>query len=327
MTVRMIDITGKEPVYREAIATGFLRVDEGTMDELMKVGISGLGNAAAIAKVTAINATKTAWKHIPLLHPVPITYIEARVRYEKDGIGMGVLARTRAQTGIEMDVLFGLFSGLLAAWNTIKGCSRTCTPELVTNFMGRQVQTCGSSRVDGMFDIRVTSKVKSKEGISLSLSDFEDNTGGSPVVTMFDVTTEPTYYGEASAKGFVRLRESTVELIRRGKVEKGDVITIAKAASIMATKKTWEVLPLVHLNYVTYANADVKVIEDGVEVSVDTRNVSNTGSAMEAVFAVGVGLLTVWDMVKKYEKDENGQYPYTVIKEIRVLKTLKTPVV
>ncbi len=43
-------------------------------------------------------------------------------------------------------------------------------------------------------------------GVSLSLSDFEDNTGGSPVVTMFDVTTEPTYYGEASARGFIKLR-------------------------------------------------------------------------------------------------------------------------
>ena len=327
MTVRMIDITSKEPVYREAIATGFLRVDEDTMGELMKVGISGLGNAAAIAKITAINATKTAWKYIPLLHPVPITYIEARVRYEKDGIKMAVLARTRSQTGVEMDALFGLFTGLLAAWNTIKGCSRTCTPELVTNFMGKQVQTCGSSRVDGMFDIRVASKVKSEEGVNLSLGDFEDNTNGEPVVTMFDVTTEPTYYGEASAKGFIKLRDSTVELIRQGKVEKGDVVTVAKASSIMATKETWEVLPLVHLNYITYVNAGVKVVEDGVEISVDTRNISNTGSAMEAVFAVGVGLLTVWDMVKKYEKDEKGQYPYTVIKEIKVLKALKTPAV
>lgn len=123
----MIDITSKEPVYREAIATGFLRVDEDTMNELMKTGgVSGLGNAAAIAKVAAINATKTAWKYVPLLHPVPITYIEARVRYEKNGIRMAVLARTKAQTGIEMDTLFGLFTGLLAAWNTIKGCSRTC---------------------------------------------------------------------------------------------------------------------------------------------------------------------------------------------------------
>ncbi len=282
MSVKMIDITSKEPVYREAIATGFLRVDEDTMGELMKTGVSGLGNAAAIAKVTAINATKTAWKYIPLLHPVPITYIEARTRYEKDGIRMAVLARTKAQTGVEMDALFGLFTGLLAAWNTIKGCSRTCTPEWVTNFMGKQVQTCGSSRVDGMFDIKVVSKVKSEDGgVSLSLGDFEDNAGGAPVVTMFDVTTEPTYYGEASAKGFIKLREGTIELIRQGKVEKGDVVTVAKAASIMATKKTWEVLPLVHLNYITYVNADVKVVEDGVEVTVDTRNVSNTGSAME----------------------------------------------
>jgi cyclic pyranopterin phosphate synthase len=48
---------------------------------------------------------------------------------------------------------------------------------------------------------------------------------------------------------------------------------------------------------------------------------------MEAVFATGVALLAVWDMVKKYEKDERGQYPHTVIREIRVLKALKTPAV
>ncbi len=327
MSVKMIDITNKEPVYREAVAKGFLKVDEDTMGELMKIGVSGLGNAAAIAKITAINAVKTAWKYVPLLHPVPITYVETKVRYSKDGIEMAVLARTKAQTGVEMDALFGLFTGLLAAWNTIKGCSRTCTPEWVTNFMGKQVQTCGSSRVDGMYDIRVVSKVKSEDSINLGLDDFEDNAGGAPVITMFDVTTEPTYYGEASARGFIKLREDTVELIRQGKVEKGDVITVAKAAAIMAAKKTWEVLPLVHLNYLTYVNTDVKVVEDGVEITVDTRNVSNTGSAMEAVFATGVGLLTVWDMVKKYEKDEKGQYPYTVIKEIKVLKALKTPAI
>jgi len=327
MSVRMIDITSKEPVYREAVASGFLKVDEDTMSDLINNGVSGLGNAASIAKITAINAVKTAWRYIPLLHPIPITYVEARVHYEKDGIEMAVLARTRAQTGVEMDALFGLFTGLLAAWNTIKGCSRTCTPEWVTNFMGKKVQTCGSSRVDGMFDIRVVNKVKSEDGVGLGIEDFVDNADGPPIVTMFDVTTEPTYYGEASAKGFIRLREETVELIRQGKVEKGDVITVSKTAAIVAAKKAWEILPLVHLNYLTYVNADARVIEDGVEVTVDTRNVSNTGSAMEAVFATGVALLAVWDMVKKYEKDERGQYPHTVIREIRVLKALKTPAV
>lgn len=327
MSVKIVDITNKEVVFREAVARGFLRVDEETMSELMNNGFSGLGNAAAIAKVSAINAAKMAWRYIPLLHPIPITYVEARVHYEKNGIEMAVLARTRAQTGVEMDALFGLFVGLLAAWNTIKGCSRTCVPEWVTNFMGQKVQSCGSSRVDGIFDIRVSNKVKSESGVGPGIEGFNDNAGGPPIITMFDVTMEPTYYGEASARGFIRLREETVELIRQGKVEKGDVIAVSKTAAIMAAKKTWEVLPLVHLNYLTYVNVDVRVVEDGVEVLVDTRNVSNTGSAMEAVFATGVALLTVWDMVKKYEKDEKGQYPNTVIKEIRVLKALKTPAV
>ncbi len=320
----MIDITTKEQVYREALATGFLKVDEDTMGELMEIGASGLGNAALIAKVSAIMATKMAWKYIPLLHPVPMTYIDARVRYEKDGIRMAVLARTRAKTGVEMDALFGTFIGLLAAWNTIKGCSKTCTPEWVKNFLGKPVQSCGSSRVDGMYGIRVESKVKSEDPVNTGFA-FEENVKGLPAVSMFDVTTEPTYYGEALVEGFIRLRGETVDLIRSGKVEKGDVITVAKTAAINAAKRAWELLPLTHLNYITYVNVDVNVLDNGVRVSVETRNVSNTGSAMEAVMAVGTALLTVWDMVKKYEKDERGQYPTTEITEIKVLKALKTP--
>ena len=321
---KMVDITVKEETYREAVATGFLKVDEETMRELVERGYSGLGNVAAIAKVVAINATKMAWKYLPLAHPVPITYVDAKVRYERDGVRMWVLARTRYRTGVEMDALFGLFTGLLAAWNTVKGCSRVCTPGHETNFLGRPVQSCGSSRVEGIFGVRVLEKVKSGEPPASGLS-VEENVGGPPVVNMFDVTAEPVYYGEAVARGLLRLRPETVDLIYAGRVEKGNVLWAMKVAAIEAAKRVWELLPLVHLNYLTFVKVDVSVVEDGVEAVVETRNVSNTGSSMEAVFATGVALLTAWDMVKKYEKDESGQYPHTEISEIRVLKALKTP--
>jgi len=324
MALRMVDITTKEFTYREAVASGFLEVDEETMSELLSKGYSGLGNVASISKVTAIMATKMAWKYIPLLHPIPITYIEPKMRYEERGVRMWVLARSRGQTGVEMDALFGLFTGLLAAWNTVKGCSKVCTPESRVNFLGQPVQSCGSSKVYGMKSIRVESKVKSAEPIEGSL-EVDENADGPPIMRMFDVTTEPTYYGEATARGHIRLRRETLELVRDGKVEKGDVLSTAKVASIEAAKRAWELLPLVHTNYITYIRSDVNVVEDGVEVIIETRNLSNTGSSMEAVFATGVALLTIWDMVKKYEKYDDGQYRYTEIDSITLTKSLKTP--
>jgi len=140
---------------------------------------------------------------------------------------------------------------------------------------------------------------------------------------MVDVTGKPPIYREAVAQGRIRLKPSTVERIRRGLVEKGDVDAVARVAAIMAVKKTPEIVPLCHPLPITGIDVDLGLSEDHVDVSVSVRTTARTGVEMEALTGAAAALLAIWDMVKKYEKDEEGQYPYTRIEWVRVVKKVK----
>jgi len=142
-------------------------------------------------------------------------------------------------------------------------------------------------------------------------------------VKMVDITEKPEVYREATASGFIRLKKETVKAILEGKVPKGDVLNVARVAAILAVKKTWEILPLCHPIPITGVEVDFDLTEDGVEATVTVKTTSKTGVEMEALTGVTVALLTVWDMVKSLEKDDRGQYPYTLIKEVRVLEKVK----
>ncbi len=143
---------------------------------------------------------------------------------------------------------------------------------------------------------------------------------------MIDITGKNEVERIAIAKGRIRLRKETIEKIRRKEIEKGDVITVAKIAGILAAKKTPEIIPLCHPISLTNIRVDVNVKEEFVEVTVTVKTVAKTGVEMEALTAVTISLLTIWDMVKKYEKDGKGQYPYTRIEEIRVVEKIKRPI-
>jgi len=143
-------------------------------------------------------------------------------------------------------------------------------------------------------------------------------------MSMVDVTAKPEVYREAKAKGTIKLKPETIQLIREGKVEKGDPFQVAKVAGILAAKNTSSLIPLCHPLPLTSVEVDLKVVEDsavGVEATVKTR--AQTGVEMEALVAATVALLTVWDMTKAYEKDRLGQYPHTVIQDIRVVRKVK----
>ena len=143
-------------------------------------------------------------------------------------------------------------------------------------------------------------------------------------VEMVDVTPKPVVYREAVAEGAIRLRPETVKLIREGRVEKGDVFTVASIAGILAAKKTPELIPLCHPIPLTKVDVECHVEgEDWVVCRARVVAEAKTGVEMEALTAVTVALLTVWDMVKKYEKDEAGQYPYTRIEYVRVVEKKK----
>ncbi|MEM0121759.1 MAG: cyclic pyranopterin monophosphate synthase MoaC [Thermoprotei archaeon] len=140
---------------------------------------------------------------------------------------------------------------------------------------------------------------------------------------MVDVSDKPVVRRIAEASGRIKLRKHTVELIRGGKVEKGDPLAGAQFAGIEAAKKTWELLPLCHQIPLTSVDVSFEVGEDFVEVKTRVAADYKTGVEMEALTTCAIALLTVWDMVKKYEKDERGEYPYTLIENIRVTSKIK----
>jgi len=101
------------------------------------------------------------------------------------------------------------------------------------------------------------------------------------------------------------------------------VITVAKTAGILAAKRTPELLPLCHPIPLESVEVKIEVENEGVRVRTRIKAHYKTGVEMEALTATSVALLTVWDMVKKYEKDDKGQYPSTAIEGVRVVEKIK----
>lgn len=143
-------------------------------------------------------------------------------------------------------------------------------------------------------------------------------------VSMVDISGKPETLREATATGTIRLKTETVKLIKEGKIAKGDPIHTAKVAGILAAKRTSTIIPLCHPLPLTNVEVDV-TFEDNktLRVTVKVKTKAATGVEMEALTAASTSLLTIWDMVKQYEKDAEGQYPSTAIENIRVVKKIK----
>ena len=143
-------------------------------------------------------------------------------------------------------------------------------------------------------------------------------------MSMIDITGKEVVYREAVAEGVIRLKPETIKRIREGRVEKGDVLTVSRIAAINAVKKTPDLLPLCHNIPITHVNVEYEFIaEDKLKVRVVVKSTAKTGVEMEALTGASIALLNIWDMVKKYEKDEKGQYPDTWIEYVRVVKKIK----
>ena len=143
-------------------------------------------------------------------------------------------------------------------------------------------------------------------------------------MSMVDITSKAETFREATAKGRIRLRAETVKRIIEGKVEKGDPISAAKIAGILAAKNTSNIIPLCHPIPLTNIRVDVRISDsNAVEVESTVKTRAQTGVEMEALVATAVALLTIWDMTKQYEKDSEGQYPYTIVSDIHVVRKVK----
>ena len=143
-------------------------------------------------------------------------------------------------------------------------------------------------------------------------------------MTIVNVSGKPEIFREAAARGTIKLKPETIQLIKDGKIAKGDPLYTAKISGILAAKKTSGLVPLCHPLPLTSVEIEAKIVnESNVEISAVVRTRAQTGVEMEALTAVSVALLTVWDMTKQYEKDAAGQYPDTTIENIHVVKKLK----
>ena len=142
-------------------------------------------------------------------------------------------------------------------------------------------------------------------------------------VKMVDVSQKPVGARMAEAMGEIRLKPETVEAIRHGHVEKGDVLAVAEVAGILAAKRTADIIPLCHTIPLTQINIHLDVAKEGVTARCIVSAGYKTGVEMEALVGVTTCLLTIWDMVKYLEKDEEGQYPRTRIRNIQVTKKQK----
>jgi cyclic pyranopterin phosphate synthase len=140
---------------------------------------------------------------------------------------------------------------------------------------------------------------------------------------MVDISAKPSIPREAVAEGFIRLKKETIELIRRGKIVKGDPLSMAKISGVMAAKQTSSLIPLTHPIPITKVDVKSEIMDDGVKVKTTVKTTYRTGCEVDALMATSVALLTIFDVCKQYEKDKEGQYPSTVIEGLRVTRKEK----
>lgn len=128
-----------------------------------------------------------------------------------------------------------------------------------------------------------------------------DDTGRARMV---DVSAKPETARLAIARGEVHMRSETLSLIRRGALKKGDVLSVAQIAGVMAAKRTAELIPLCHPLPLAQVLVDITLDDalPGVQITATVRAVGKTGVEMEALTAVSAAALTVYDMAKAAEK-------------------------
>ena len=130
---------------------------------------------------------------------------------------------------------------------------------------------------------------------------------------MVDVGGKPETQRLAVALGRIRMNAATLTALRDGKTPKGDVLAVARIAGIMAAKRTGELIPLCHPLALDAVSVEFAFVEDGVEARATASLTGRTGVEMEALTAVSVALLTIYDMAKAIDKG-------MVLGEIRLIE-------
>ncbi len=119
---------------------------------------------------------------------------------------------------------------------------------------------------------------------------------------MVDVGEKPIQKRVAKAEGFIQLQPETIRLIEENQLKKGDVLTVTEIAGVQAAKRTSELIPLCHNLLLTKVKVVAEVADEGVKVTSEVHCTGQTGVEMEALSAVSVALLTIYDMCKAVDK-------------------------
>jgi cyclic pyranopterin phosphate synthase len=134
------------------------------------------------------------------------------------------------------------------------------------------------------------------------MSDELPHLDSSGAAHMVDVGGKDETHRAAVAEAFVRLGPDTVALLREGRVKKGDALAVARIAGIAASKKTPDLIPLAHPLAITKVSVDVNVEDEGVAITARVETRGRTGVEMEALTAASVAALSLYDMIKAYER-------------------------
>jgi cyclic pyranopterin phosphate synthase len=138
---------------------------------------------------------------------------------------------------------------------------------------------------------------------------------------MVDVSKKPLSQREATARGEVRVAPETLDLIASQQIAKGNVLATARVAGIMAAKRTGELIPMCHPLPITHCEVDFDIPDarDRIVITARARITAQTGVEMEALIAVTVAALTIYDMCKAVDSK-------MVISDVQLVKKTKTPI-
>lgn len=117
----------------------------------------------------------------------------------------------------------------------------------------------------------------------------------------------------AIARGRIRMKKETIDMVKEGLIKKGDVLSVAQVGGIMGAKKTSELIPMCHNIFLAGADIRFNVLEESIEIESEVKTVGKTGVEMEALTAVSIAALTIYDMCKAVDKS-------MVIEDIKLIK-------
>lgn len=136
---------------------------------------------------------------------------------------------------------------------------------------------------------------------------------------MVDISAKPVVKRTAIARGKICLQPETVELVKKNQIKKGDVLACARIAGITGGKETSDLIPLCHNILIDQITVDFEIANDGIEITSTAVCSGKTGIEMEAITAVSVAAITIYDMCKAVDKQ-------MVIGDIQLLEKKKEPI-